>query len=540
MAHVEQRARAERAHVVGRDVGVAGDDSHGFGRHVEHLADDLRHAGVGTLPHIDRGNVKRRAAVGADIDDGDRGGRRHARLERKRNAAAALQGAAAAIELFLPAQSLGDVVEDRLERRVFEDGAGCLRAAVAQHIGAAEFDRIDVERPRHHVGMALIGEGELRHAETAQRAGRRHVGVHGVGIDPDIVDVVGTAGGEAGFMRHARADVRIRSAVPEHLAFARGDAARLVDAALDADRRRMLGDLIKLLFHGQRDLDRPARDHRARRHQRFELDVKLAAIAAAEIRDLDAHLVFRPAQQPRDLGAHEGWALRARVDRQAGLLVVGDRAERLERHVQAFLRAEFVLEHMRRVGKGFVGVATPRFGLKRQIGVLDALEMLQVGEAAGGFELVVHMARRRHRLDLVVDRLELLVFGGDRLDGSVRHMRIGSEHHRDRLTDEADFVHGQDGLIVERRTVIGIGDNLDDVCGSNDAEHAGDFLRRADVDRLDAAMRHRRAEDLAIKHAGQPHQMGIFGAPGDLFARFEPRYRAADLAAAYRIGRHRQ
>ena len=90
-------------------------------------------------------------------------------------------------------------------------------------------------------------------------------------------------------------------------------------------------------------------------------------------------------KQPRDLGAHEGWPLRARVDRQAGLLVVGDRAERLERHVQAFLRAEFVLEHMRRFGKGLVDVAAPRFGLEREIGVLDALEMLQVGEAAGGF-----------------------------------------------------------------------------------------------------------------------------------------------------------
>ena len=386
-------------------------------RHVEHLADDLRHAGVGALPHVDRGDVKRRAAVGADIDDGDGRRRRHAGLERKRDAAAALQRAAAAIELFLPAQPLGDVVEDGLERRVFQNRAGRLRAAVLQHIGAAEFDRIEVERPRHHVGVALIGEGELRHAKTAQRAGRRHVGVHGVGIDPDIVDVVGTGGGEARFVSHARADIGVRSAVPEHLAFARRDAARLVDAALDADRRRMLGDLIELLLHGQRDLDRPARDHRARRHQRFELDVELAAIAAAEIRHFDAHLVFRPAQEPRDLGAHERRPLGARVDRQAGLLVVGDRAERLERHVQAFLRAEFVLEHMRRFGKGLVDVAAPRLGLERQIGVLDALEVLQIGEAAGRLELVVHMARRGHRLDLVIDRLELLVLGGDRLHG---------------------------------------------------------------------------------------------------------------------------
>jgi hypothetical protein len=64
----------------------------------------------------------------------------------------------------------------------------------------------------------------------------------------------------------------------------------------DANRRRMLGDLIELFLHGQRDLDRAARDHRARGHQRFQFYIKLAAIAAAEIRHFDAHLVFRPAQ----------------------------------------------------------------------------------------------------------------------------------------------------------------------------------------------------------------------------------------------------
>ena len=151
---------------------------------------------------------------------------------------------------------------------------------------------------------------------------------------------------------------------------------------LDAHRRRVLGDLIELLLHGERDLHRAARDHRAGRHQRFELDVELAAIAAAEIRHFDAYFVFRPAEQPRDLRSHERRSLRAAMDRQAGVLVVGDRGERLERHVQAFLRAEFVLEHLRRRGESLVDVAAPRFGIECEIGVLLALEMLEVGEGA--------------------------------------------------------------------------------------------------------------------------------------------------------------
>ena len=65
MAHVEQRARAERAHVVGRDIGVALHDPDGFRRNVEQLADDLGHSGVGALPHIDGVGVEHDAAVGA-------------------------------------------------------------------------------------------------------------------------------------------------------------------------------------------------------------------------------------------------------------------------------------------------------------------------------------------------------------------------------------------------------------------------------------------------------------------------------------------
>ena len=65
----------------------------------------------------------------------------------------------------------------------------------------------------------------------------------------------------------------------------------------------------------------------------------------------------------------------------------------------------------------------------------------------------------------------------------------------------------------------------------DDAIDAGHLLGGAGVDRLDAAMGDRAAEDLAVQHAGKPHGVGVFGAPGDLLARLEPRRRTSDLTA---------
>src|SRR3981081_946509 len=47
----------------------------------------------------------------------------------------------------------------------------------AQNIRAAERERIDAERARDQVGVALIGPDQLRNAEAAQCASRRPVGI---------------------------------------------------------------------------------------------------------------------------------------------------------------------------------------------------------------------------------------------------------------------------------------------------------------------------------------------------------------------------
>src|SRR5262249_56756799 len=84
--------------------------------------------------------------------------------------------------------------------------------------------------------------------EAAQRARRRQVGVERVRIDVRVADIVGAGRGEARFLRDAWTDVGIGAAVPPHFAFARGDAA-VLDAALDAESARMLGERVELLLH---------------------------------------------------------------------------------------------------------------------------------------------------------------------------------------------------------------------------------------------------------------------------------------------------
>ena len=357
------------------------------------------------------------------------------------------------------------------------------------------------------------------------------VGVERVGIDVHVLDVVRARGAEAGLLRHARADVGVGAAVPVHLALAGDDLAVPVDAALDPERAGVLGDLVEALLHRQRDLHRPPHQQRQRGDQRLQLDVELRAVAAAEIGHADAHAVLRQAEQAGDLGAHERRALRRGVDRHRVALGVADRDERLEREMQHLLGAERVLEHVRGLGKALLDVAAPQLEVERHVGVLAAGEVLEVGERAGGLELVVHVDLGVERLDLVVDRRQLLVLGGDLLHGLLGDVRIGREHHRDRLADEPHLLVGEDRLVVERRAVIRVRDHGLDVVDGDDAVDAGHLLRRAGVDRLDAAVRDRAAEDLGVQHAGQAQIVGVLGAPRDLVARFEPRQRAADLAA---------
>jgi len=136
-------------------------------------------------------------------------------------------------------------------------------------------------------------------------------------------------------------------------------------------------------------------------------------------------------------------------------------------------------------------VAAPQLEVERDIGVGAALEVFQIGKRAGGFERVVDDDVRRHRRDLVVDRRQFVVFDLDQLRGVFGDVRIARQHGGDRLADMVHLVERQDRLIVKRRTVIGLRDQLADILAGDDAMHAGDGLCGARVDGADAAVRHR-------------------------------------------------
>ena len=199
--------------------------------------------------------------------------------------------------------------------------------------------------------------------------------------------------------------------------------------------------------------------------------------------------------------------------------------------MQHLLGAEGVLEHVRRRGEGLVDVAAPQPEIERDVGALAALEMLEIGKGAGRLQFVVHQRLVFGRLDLVEHRRQFLVVGHDLLHGLIGDMRIAGEHDRDRFADKMHLADRQDRLVVERRPVIGIGDDFAHVVAGVDGVDAGHLAGGAGVDRLDAAMRHGAAEDLCMQHAGQLHQMRVFGTAGHLVAPFEPRQRAADLSA---------
>ena len=330
--------------------------------------------------------------------------------------------------------------------------------------------------------MALIGPHELRDAEAAQRTRRRPVGVERRGIDIDVLDVVRPRRCETGFLRYARADIGIGAAVPPDLAFPARDAAVRVDGTADAERVGVLGDGVELLLHGLRHPHRTTHQHRQRQGQRLHLDVDLCPEPAAKMACAHPHITLRPAEQARHLVAHEGWALRRGMDRHPVVTEIGDGDHRLEGRMHRLLRAEGMLEDVRRVGEGPVRVAEPQMEVERDVGVPLARQMLQIGEGPGGLQLLVHDGFRGQRFDLVIDRRQFLVIDRDQPRRPFRDMRIARQHGRDRLAEMPHLVERQDRLVVKGRPVIGFRQHRLHVFAGHHHMHARHRRRFADID----------------------------------------------------------
>ena len=293
----------------------------------------------------------------------------------------------------------------------------------------------------------------------------------------------------------------------------------------------MARDHEELLFHGQSDLDGAFDEKRQRGHERFELDVELAAEPAAEMRNLDAHAVLGPAEKPGDLDTDERRILRGRVQRQPTVRRIADGDERLHGRVHALLRLERVLENMIRRCKSRLDIAAAKLVVERDIRTRPALQMFEIGKGRRRLQFVVDEDTGGHGVRFVVDGGQFLVIGRDQARGLFGHLRIGREHDGDRLAGEADLAVGEDRLIVKSGPIIGMRDDRTHVVDRDHAIHAFNRFGPRRVDPRQAGMRHRTSADLAVEHVGQAQVMDVIGAPHHLLASLQASKGPADVVA---------
>ncbi len=122
-------------------------------------------------------------------------------------------------------------------------------------------------------------------------------------------------------------------------------------------------------------------------------------------------------------------------------------------------------------------------------------------------------------------RLEHLVLDGDGVAGRGCDLLVDCGDGRDGIADVPHFFMLQralvlrDGQDAELHRQVGAGDHR---------LHAGDSPRRRCVDRDDASMRVRAAEDPAVQGAGEEHVVGVDRLAGDSRYRIDLRQRLPD------------
>ncbi len=197
--------------------------------------------------------------------------------------------------------------------------------------------------------------------------------------------------------------------------------------------------------------------------------------------------------------------------------------------MQALLRLEGVLEHMRGARHRSRDIAAAQVIIERDIGAATALEMFQIGESTRRPQHVMDQNVRLHGCDFVKHRRQLFILGRYQLRGLFGDMRITCQYGGDRLADKANFVEGKYRLIVKRRPVIGLRNERLYVFPGEDAIDARHGASCFGIDAANAPVRDGCARELAVQHAGQAQIMRVVGAPGDLGMNFEPRDVASDL-----------
>ena len=375
-----------------------------------------------------------------------------------------------------------------------------------------QLDRIrsHFERERvHHALDEVDGLGDAERAAVGDAA-RRLVRVHRLDLHMRGLEVVGAADDVEEPGRELR---RLRRAVECAVVGDRVDAQARDLAVLrahlgvhdvvagEAGRHQVLRAVLD-------PLDRHAGHDRARDGADVAgIDGHLVAEAAADIARLDPDHVLGQPGHLRVHGPVGVWRLVAVVDVElAGRGVeVGDHSARLERRGMAARIDDVPRDDRVRLREGAVG------------GVLVARLPGRAGEVVGLADLVVSDQRcvLVESLPRVHDRRQRLVLHVDQLERVARDVLVGRDHERDLLALEADLVTRE-----HRLGVVGDGGHPRQaqrlqVLGGDDGGHTRMGERPAGVDRNDARVRVRAAQDGAVHHARQPDVVQVVALAAD-------------------------
>ena len=170
--------------------------------------------------------------------------------------------------------------------RVVWDDLLPARGQVAQ----ADLGPVDAQGARAGVDVRLHGPVDLGRAEAAEGTGRRGVGEDGARGDAHVGHLVGTGRGVLALGHHALGDVGVGAQQVVAADVLEDEPAVAVEAAAHADLGRDAAAGLEGLVEGEHQAHRAPGLERHERHQRLELDVLLAAEAAAGIRRVDPHL----------------------------------------------------------------------------------------------------------------------------------------------------------------------------------------------------------------------------------------------------------
>ena len=300
--------------------------------------------------------------------------------------------------------------------------------------------------------------------------------------------------------------------------------AVLGDAGAEFHQHRMPAPVhVEHLLARQADLDRPPERQRGLQHDRLVVaDVGLAAEAPAVRARDDAQVRLGHPQHARHLPVHVMRDLCRRPERELALAVdCRDGRVLLDRQVRVALEEEQVLEHVVRRGE-------------RRLHVAELVGLVAVDVAVLVVLVDAHLGMRE-RLFRRGDRQQRLVPDVDEAERLVRGLLVPRDHRGQRIADVPHALRrkrvfvGRHRHDAERDREIAAGEN---------EMHAGVLRGAGGVDRKDARVRVRRAQELRVQHARQHDVVGEARLPGHLGAAVDAAARLADHVEA-RLRAHR-